>query len=233
MLEVSSLKPPASESKGFAFWVELVAPDLPSVGYLSYVVCELLHRSGVFTPSYTTKDPMASRHVEDIPVIFLQPMINSTIQENHQRVKPTGQCSGKRRQKHQRLHQPASVTVSGDDDLNQISDKLSGTLSRWISILSGGRVDMYSSVLLIDNEGLEKLHKTCFLICNECVRYVSVEGINRSHIHVKEIYTNRKFRGIDKSGVYKLKPGVGHCPMAGVLLIFPVHSWHQRKNTMK
>lgn len=78
--------------------------------------------------------------------------------------------------KQQRPHQPASVTVSGDDDLNQISDKLSGTLSRWISILSGGRVDMYSSVLLIDNEGLEKLHKTCFLICNECVRYVSVEG---------------------------------------------------------
>ncbi|KAK6805523.1 hypothetical protein RDI58_003308 [Solanum bulbocastanum] len=60
-----------------------------------------------------------------------------------------------------------------------------------------------------------------------------IGGINHSHIHVKEIYTNRKFRGIDKSGVYKLKPGVGHCPMAGVPLIFPVHSWHQRKNTMK
>uniref|UniRef100_M1BVV5 DUF7903 domain-containing protein n=1 Tax=Solanum tuberosum TaxID=4113 RepID=M1BVV5_SOLTU len=39
MLEVSSSKPLASESKGFAFWVELVAPGLPSVGYLSYVVC--------------------------------------------------------------------------------------------------------------------------------------------------------------------------------------------------
>ncbi|KAH0764495.1 hypothetical protein KY285_000366 [Solanum tuberosum] len=38
-----------SESKGFAFWVELVAPGLPSAGYLSYVVCELLHRSGGFT----------------------------------------------------------------------------------------------------------------------------------------------------------------------------------------
>ncbi|WMV31047.1 hypothetical protein MTR67_024432 [Solanum verrucosum] len=38
-----------SESKGFAFLVELVAPGLPSVGYLSYVVCELLHRSGGFT----------------------------------------------------------------------------------------------------------------------------------------------------------------------------------------
>ncbi|WMV39928.1 hypothetical protein MTR67_033313 [Solanum verrucosum] len=38
MLEVSSSKPLASESKGFAFWVELVAPGLPSAGYLSYVV---------------------------------------------------------------------------------------------------------------------------------------------------------------------------------------------------
>ncbi|KAG5612334.1 hypothetical protein H5410_023615 [Solanum commersonii] len=37
MLEVSSLKPPAIESKGFAFWVELVAPGLPGAGYLSYV----------------------------------------------------------------------------------------------------------------------------------------------------------------------------------------------------
>ncbi|KAG5608082.1 hypothetical protein H5410_019363 [Solanum commersonii] len=34
---------------GFAFWVELVAPGLPSAGYLSYVVCELLHRSQGFT----------------------------------------------------------------------------------------------------------------------------------------------------------------------------------------
>ncbi|KAH0784622.1 hypothetical protein KY290_004220 [Solanum tuberosum] len=49
MLEVSSSKPLASESKGFAFWVELVMPGLPSAGYLSYVVCELLHRSGGFT----------------------------------------------------------------------------------------------------------------------------------------------------------------------------------------
>ncbi|KAH0770890.1 hypothetical protein KY290_014871 [Solanum tuberosum] len=38
MLEVSSLIPLASESKGFAFWVELVAPGLPSAGYLSYVL---------------------------------------------------------------------------------------------------------------------------------------------------------------------------------------------------
>ncbi|WMV31780.1 hypothetical protein MTR67_025165 [Solanum verrucosum] len=38
MLEVSSSKPLASESKGFAFWVELVAPGLPGAGYLSYVV---------------------------------------------------------------------------------------------------------------------------------------------------------------------------------------------------
>ncbi|KAG5629707.1 hypothetical protein H5410_001424 [Solanum commersonii] len=49
MSEVSSLKPLANESKGFAFWVELVAPGLPSVGYLSYVICELLHKSGGFT----------------------------------------------------------------------------------------------------------------------------------------------------------------------------------------
>ncbi|KAG5629260.1 hypothetical protein H5410_000977 [Solanum commersonii] len=46
MLEVSSSKPLSSESKRFAFWVKLVAPGLPSAGYLSYVVCELLHRSG-------------------------------------------------------------------------------------------------------------------------------------------------------------------------------------------
>lgn len=32
-------KPFASESKGFVFWVEFVAPSLPSVGYLSCVVC--------------------------------------------------------------------------------------------------------------------------------------------------------------------------------------------------
>ncbi|KAG5620637.1 hypothetical protein H5410_005855 [Solanum commersonii] len=41
-------EPLASESKGFAFWVELVAPGLPSASYLSYVVCKLLHRSGGF-----------------------------------------------------------------------------------------------------------------------------------------------------------------------------------------
>ncbi|WMV21253.1 hypothetical protein MTR67_014638 [Solanum verrucosum] len=41
MLEVSSSKPLASESKGFAFWVELVAPGLPSASYLSYVVLGL------------------------------------------------------------------------------------------------------------------------------------------------------------------------------------------------
>ncbi|KAH0726694.1 hypothetical protein KY284_002559 [Solanum tuberosum] len=35
---VSSSKPLASESKGFAFWVELVAPGLPSAVYLSYVM---------------------------------------------------------------------------------------------------------------------------------------------------------------------------------------------------
>ncbi|WMV32661.1 hypothetical protein MTR67_026046 [Solanum verrucosum] len=45
MLEVSSSKPLASESKGFAFWDELVTLSLPSAGYLSYVVCELLYRS--------------------------------------------------------------------------------------------------------------------------------------------------------------------------------------------
>ena len=53
MLEVSSSKPLANESKGFAFWVELVVPSLPSAGYLSYVVCELLHRSGGFYPVRT------------------------------------------------------------------------------------------------------------------------------------------------------------------------------------
>nr|AAT38777.1 hypothetical protein SDM1_44t00011 [Solanum demissum] len=42
-------KPLASESKGFAFWVKLVALGLPSAGYLFYVVCELLHRSWGFT----------------------------------------------------------------------------------------------------------------------------------------------------------------------------------------
>ena len=45
VLEVSSSKPLASESKGFAFWVELVVPGLPSADYLSNVVCELLHKS--------------------------------------------------------------------------------------------------------------------------------------------------------------------------------------------
>ncbi|WMV44949.1 hypothetical protein MTR67_038334 [Solanum verrucosum] len=48
MLEVSSSKLLASKSKGFAFWVELVTPGFPSAGYLPYVVCELLHRSGGF-----------------------------------------------------------------------------------------------------------------------------------------------------------------------------------------
>ena len=54
MLEVSSLKPLASGIKRFALCVELIAPGLPSVGYLSYVVCELLHRSG-FYPVLTQK----------------------------------------------------------------------------------------------------------------------------------------------------------------------------------
>ena len=46
-LGLSSSKPLDSESTGFAFWVELVAPGLPSAGYLSYVVCELLHSGRV------------------------------------------------------------------------------------------------------------------------------------------------------------------------------------------
>lgn len=45
MLKVSCLKFFASESKEFAFWAELVAPDLPSASYLSHVVCELLHKN--------------------------------------------------------------------------------------------------------------------------------------------------------------------------------------------
>ena len=51
MMEVSGSKPLTSESKGFAFWVELVAPGLASVGYLSYVACQLLHMSRGFTLS--------------------------------------------------------------------------------------------------------------------------------------------------------------------------------------
>ena len=55
MLEVSSSKPLASESKGFVFWVELVAPGLLSAEYLSYVVCKLLHKRGFY--------PVRSRRV--------------------------------------------------------------------------------------------------------------------------------------------------------------------------
>ena len=40
---------PCQRKQGFAFWVEFVIPDLPSARYLSYVVCEILHRSGGFT----------------------------------------------------------------------------------------------------------------------------------------------------------------------------------------
>ena len=47
--------PLTSESTGFAFWVELVAPGLPSAGYLSYVVCELLHRSGVLPCAHSKR----------------------------------------------------------------------------------------------------------------------------------------------------------------------------------
>ena len=47
MLEVSSLKPLVSESKVFAFWVELVAPGLPSAGYHSYVVVSYCIGAGV------------------------------------------------------------------------------------------------------------------------------------------------------------------------------------------
>ncbi|WMV27750.1 hypothetical protein MTR67_021135 [Solanum verrucosum] len=50
MLEVSSSKPLASESKGFAFWVELVAPGLPSAGYLSYVAENMIaHRDEIYS----------------------------------------------------------------------------------------------------------------------------------------------------------------------------------------
>lgn len=38
---------PCQENKGLAFWVEFVALDLPSGGYLSCMVWMLLHRSGV------------------------------------------------------------------------------------------------------------------------------------------------------------------------------------------
>lgn len=37
------------QKQGFAFLVELVAPGLLSAGYFSYVVCELLHRNGIFS----------------------------------------------------------------------------------------------------------------------------------------------------------------------------------------
>ncbi|KAG5572950.1 hypothetical protein H5410_062716 [Solanum commersonii] len=40
---------------GFAFWIELIAPGLPSAIYLSSVVCELLHRSGGFYPVRTQR----------------------------------------------------------------------------------------------------------------------------------------------------------------------------------
>ncbi|KAK4379160.1 hypothetical protein RND71_001022 [Anisodus tanguticus] len=46
IIEVSGSKSPAYNSRGFAFWVELVARGLPSTDYLSCVICELLHRSG-------------------------------------------------------------------------------------------------------------------------------------------------------------------------------------------
>lgn len=68
MLKVLSLKRFASENKGFAFWVELVAPGLCSAGYLSYVVCELLHRSGVL--------PCAQTHIREDPTKFVHPLLN-------------------------------------------------------------------------------------------------------------------------------------------------------------
>lgn len=37
-----------NESKGFALLIELIALDLSSARYLSYVICELLHKSGGF-----------------------------------------------------------------------------------------------------------------------------------------------------------------------------------------
>ncbi|KAK4378516.1 hypothetical protein RND71_000378 [Anisodus tanguticus] len=40
----------------FAFWVELVARGLPSAGYLSCVVCELLHRSWVYPAEFMEHD---------------------------------------------------------------------------------------------------------------------------------------------------------------------------------
>lgn len=45
MLKVSNSKSLTSKSKEFAFWVELVASNLPSASYLSYVIYELLHKS--------------------------------------------------------------------------------------------------------------------------------------------------------------------------------------------
>ncbi|WMV13680.1 hypothetical protein MTR67_007065 [Solanum verrucosum] len=54
MLEVSSSKPLASSSKGFAFWAKLVAPGLPSVDYLSYVgqLFQLMQRLENTTPHF-------------------------------------------------------------------------------------------------------------------------------------------------------------------------------------
>lgn len=50
MLEVSSLKSRTNKSKEFIFCVELVAPVLPSVSYLFYVIWKLLHRNRLFYP---------------------------------------------------------------------------------------------------------------------------------------------------------------------------------------
>ncbi|WMV55898.1 hypothetical protein MTR67_049283 [Solanum verrucosum] len=56
MLKVSSAKSLASKSKEFVFWVEPVALGLSSAVYLSYVVCELSHRSGVLPCAHLNVD---------------------------------------------------------------------------------------------------------------------------------------------------------------------------------
>lgn len=44
MLEISSSKSLANDSKRFVFWVEFIALDLPSPDYLSFIICELFYR---------------------------------------------------------------------------------------------------------------------------------------------------------------------------------------------
>ncbi|KAG5601947.1 hypothetical protein H5410_033317 [Solanum commersonii] len=129
MLEVSSSKPLASESKGFAFWVELVAPGLPSAGYLSYVVENMgrinygqyiFDKKGILSPVYLDGKPLQKWKMLPIPFHNLNEdqKNNSVISDAYTDLRKSVLI----KLKNKRNHHPAPAFYTGHLTVDEVKD---------------------------------------------------------------------------------------------------------------